>query len=360
MPSWIHQRRGDMVNDPASRNVSTTSSTPIMQALAARIRSQPGGNTAPIVRSEKGQLPMLHVPHTFQNNFVAVVGEFVGTFMFLFFAFAGGQVSNTPKPAEGAAPNTSNLLYLSLSFGFSLLVNVWTFYRVTGGLFNPVVTLALCLCGGMHPVRGVLVFASQIIAGIASAGVVSCLFPGPLSVGTRLGGGTSISQGLFIEMFLTAHLVFVVIMLAVVKQKSTFLAPVGIGLVLFVNQLVGTYYTGCALNPARALGPDVINRSFPGYHWIYWVGPLLGSLLASGFYGFLCIFHYETVNPGQDFNQWEAAAGPGPWHEVINEHSGASNHSHLSGDQPTLHQDNVGNTGSDSGPADKEYGNEQV
>ncbi|GMF79029.1 unnamed protein product [Aspergillus oryzae] len=139
MPSWIHQRRGDMVNDPASRNVSTTSSTPIMQALAARIRSQPGGNTAPIVRSEKGQLPMLHVPHTFQNTFVAVVGEFVGTFMFLFFAFAGGQVSNTPKPAEGAAPNTSNLLYLSLSFGFSLLVNVWTFYRVTGGLFNPVV-----------------------------------------------------------------------------------------------------------------------------------------------------------------------------------------------------------------------------
>ena len=106
---------------------------------------------------------------------------------------------------------------------------------------KPQVTLALCLCGGMHPVRGVLVFASQIIAGIASAGVVSCLFPGPLSVGTRLGGGTSISQGLFIEMFLTAHLVFVVIMLAVVKQKSTFLAPVGIGLVLFVNQLVGLY-----------------------------------------------------------------------------------------------------------------------
>ncbi|KAE8342026.1 hypothetical protein BDV24DRAFT_131204 [Aspergillus arachidicola] len=360
MPSWIHQRRGDVVNNTAPRNMSTTSSTPIIQDLAARIRGQPGGNTAPIFRSEKGQLPMLHVPHTFQNNFVAVVGEFVGTFMFLFFAFAGGQVSNTPKPAEGAPPNTSNLLYLSLSFGFSLLVNVWTFYRVTGGLFNPVVTLALCLCGGMHPVRGVLVFASQIIAGIAAAGVVSCLFPGPLSVGTRLGGGTSISQGLFIEMFLTAHLVFVVIMLAIVKQKSTFLAPVGIGLVLFVNQLVGTYYTGCALNPARALGPDVINRSFPGYHWIYWVGPLLGSLLASGFYGFLSIFHYETVNPGQDFNQWEAAAGPGPWHEVVNEHSGAPNHSHLPVDQPTLHQDNAANTGSDSGPADKEYGNEQV
>ena len=139
MPSWIHQRRNETADNTASTSHSTMPNTPLMQSLAARIRHQPGGNTAPIVRSEKGQLPMLHVPHTFQNNFVAVVGEFVGTFMFLFFAFAGGQVSNTPKPAEGAPPNTSNLLYLSLSFGFSLLVNVWTFYRVTGGLFNPVV-----------------------------------------------------------------------------------------------------------------------------------------------------------------------------------------------------------------------------
>lgn len=91
----------------------------------------------------------------------------------------------------------------------------------------------------MSPLRGGLVFVSQLVAGIASAGVVSALFPGDLNVGTRLGGGTSISQGLFIEMFLTAQLVLVVIMLAVVKHKSTFLAPVCIGLVFFVTQMIG-------------------------------------------------------------------------------------------------------------------------
>ena len=101
------------------------------------------------------------------------------------------------------------------------------------------VTLALCLVGGLSPLRGVLVFAAQIVAGIASAGVVSALFPGALNVGTRLGGGASISQGLFIEVFLTAQLVFIIIMLAVVKHKSTFLAPVGIGLVFFVTEMVG-------------------------------------------------------------------------------------------------------------------------
>lgn len=71
---------------------------------------------------------------------------------------------------------------------------------------------------------------------------------------------------------------------------------------------VGDYYTGGSLNPARSLGPDVINRHFPDYHWIYWVGPLLGSLLASGFYKVLCLVRWENINPGQDFNEWEAKA----------------------------------------------------
>lgn len=86
---------------------------------------------------QKSQLPMLNLPDSLRNNLIAVVGEFVGTFLFLFFSFAGTQISNTPKPPAGANPNTSNLLYASLSFGFSLVVNVWAFYRVTGGLFNP-------------------------------------------------------------------------------------------------------------------------------------------------------------------------------------------------------------------------------
>ncbi|KGO42290.1 Major intrinsic protein [Penicillium expansum] len=257
--------------------------------------------------STHGQLPMLRLPDQLRHNLLCLIGEFVGTFLFLFFSFAGTQVSNTPMPAPGSPPNTSNLMYSALCFGFALTVNVWAFFRVTGGLFNPAVTLALCLSGGMPPIRGLCVFPAQLVAGIAAAGVVSALFPGPLNCATRLGGGASIAQGLFIEMFLTAQLVLVIIMLAVVKHKSTYLAPVGIGLAFFVAELVGDYYTGGSLNPARSLGPDVINRSFPGYHWIYWVGPLLGSLLASGFYHFLRLVRWERINPGQDYNEEEVA-----------------------------------------------------
>lgn len=69
---------------------------------------------------------------------------------------------------------------------------------------------------------------------------------------------------------------------------------------------LGIYYTGGSLNFARSLGPAVVNHHFPGYFWIYFVGPLLGSLLASGFFYLLNHLRYQTCNPGQDFNELEA------------------------------------------------------
>lgn len=88
-----------------------------------------------------------------RNELVAAAAEFAGTFMFLFFAFGGTQVANQAAVASNAstagqqdnsitqAPDTSVLLYISLIFGFSLMVNVWVFFRVSGGLFNPAVSL---------------------------------------------------------------------------------------------------------------------------------------------------------------------------------------------------------------------------
>ena len=84
-------------------------------------------------------------------------------------------------------------------------------------------------------------FVAQMLGAMASAAVVAALFPGPLAVTTSLNGGTNLAQGLFIEMFLTAQLVFTIIMLAAEKHKSTFLAPVGIGLSLFIAELAGSY-----------------------------------------------------------------------------------------------------------------------
>lgn len=173
------------------------------------------------------------------------------------------------------------------------------------GLFNPAVTLGLVLIGALKPVRAVLIFCAQVLGATSAAAVVYCLFPGDLQVATTLGGSTTIVQGLFIEMFLTAELVFTIIMLAAEKHKGTFLAPIGIGLSLFIAEMTGVYFTGGSLNPARTFGPCVVLHLFPGYHWIYWVGPALGSVIAAGFYHLINILEYETANPGQDFNEKE-------------------------------------------------------
>lgn len=120
--------------------------------------------------------------------------------------------------------------------------------------------MALWLVGGLPTVRCLLVIVAELVAGIAAAGIASALFPGDLNVDTLLGGGTSIAQGVFIEMFLTAQLVLAIIMLAVVKHKGTFLAPLGIGMAFFVTQLCGKRFSGrktscdrsCSLNYRQA------------------------------------------------------------------------------------------------------------
>jgi aquaporin related protein len=136
---------------------------------------------------------------------------------------------------------------------------------------------------------------------MAAAGLVSAMYPGDIAtVNTLLSSETSIVQGVFIEMFLTSLLVYTVLMLAVEKSKDTFIAPVGIGISLFVAELAGVYYTGGSLNPARSFGPAVASRSFPGYHWIYWLGPCMGSGLAAMYYKIIKHLNYEEANPGQD------------------------------------------------------------
>lgn len=150
-------------------------------------------------------------------------------------------------------------------------------------------------------VRGLFLVPAEILGGICAAALVECMLPGQISVvNTELGNSVSVAQGVFIEMFLTSLLIFTIHMLAAEKSKVTFLAPLGIGLALFVAELAGVLYTGGSLNPARSFGPAVVSRTFPTYHWIYWVGPALGAILAAGYYKLNKLLSYEEANPGQD------------------------------------------------------------
>lgn len=89
------------------------------------------GNLEP---SASGKWPV------YRAHLVATSGEFIGTILFLYFAFGGTQVAS--MTTKGAS-SPDGLLYISLSFGMSLAVSAWAFYRISGGLFNPAVRVLL-------------------------------------------------------------------------------------------------------------------------------------------------------------------------------------------------------------------------
>jgi len=248
--------------------------------------------------------PLNSLPKTTRGHVVAVIGEYFGTIAFLFFAFAGTQVANVSSNTNTggtvitttAQKTPQQLLYIALSFGFSLAVFAWTFARISGGLFNPAVTVGMWLIGAIDVVRMVLLFITQILGAITAAALVQALFTGGLNVATTLSETTSIAQGFFIEFILTAQLVFVIFLLAAEKNDAQFVAPVGIGLSLFIAELVGVFWTGGSLNPARSLAPGVITHSFETTQWIYWIAPLCGSFLAVFLYKLIKALEYETIN----------------------------------------------------------------
>lgn len=102
-----------------------------------------------IIQPEYPRQLVSAIPNKIRNHFVAAIGEFVGTFLFLFFAFSATQVANTALKGKNAAqqqsqaadsqhaiadiPDTPTLLYIALAFGFSLAVNAWVFFRISGG-----------------------------------------------------------------------------------------------------------------------------------------------------------------------------------------------------------------------------------
>jgi len=163
------------------------------------------------------------LPRAVKGHIVACVGEFVGTFMFLLFALGGTNVVNTAPPegqnAVDLSANPSKIMYIALVFGMSLAVNAWVFFRISGGLFNPAVTFGMMVVGAVSYVRGALIIVSQVVGGIAASGVVLAMvrssmyeldvrhtltsylqMPNELAVRTELGGGTTVVQGLFIEV----------------------------------------------------------------------------------------------------------------------------------------------------------------
>jgi MIP family channel proteins len=196
--------------------------------------------------------------------------ELLGSFLF----FSIGYLSVAAVGASGGAPG---LLVVPFSFGFGLLAAIFAFGHISGGHFNPAVTIAMVLDGRTTPVDAVGYIASQLIGAIgAGVLVLVAVSQDAVAAGvTKPGSGISDIGALLIEIVATAG--FIAVILASTKRVPS-LAALAIPLTLVAIHFGTATLSGASVNPARSLGSALIGGDLTSI-WIYIVAPVVGAVL---------------------------------------------------------------------------------
>lgn len=198
------------------------------------------------------------------------VAEFVGTFTLIFIGGGAGIVSG------------QDIVAVALANGLAIGVMVSNLGHISGGHFNPAITLAFVASRRIAGLLAVTYWIAQLTGAIAAAAILRWLFKEPafnaaIPGAARVGDG----KGFVIEVILTFFLVWAVWATAV-DPGGAFksIAGLAIGLTITIDVLMGGPLTGAAMNPARAFGPELVGNVW-GEGWIYWLGPIVGALLAA-------------------------------------------------------------------------------
>lgn len=207
------------------------------------------------------------------RNFIA---EFFGTFALVF--IGGGSIMMVQQTGTQAG-----LLPVALAHGIILAVVVSATMNISGGQLNPAVTTALLAARRISATQAGVHIVAQFAGAIAAAMALKFLIPSAVFAATR-GGGQSIAldvtmaQAIGLETIATFFLMFVIYGTAV-KSDAPKLGGFAIGLTIAADILAIGPLTGASMNPARSFGPALAAGVWEG-QVVYWVGPVLGAILA--------------------------------------------------------------------------------
>jgi MIP family channel proteins len=224
--------------------------------------------------------------------------EFVGTFTLIFIG-AGSILALTTLFLPAITSTESQGVYggltlVSVAFahGLAIAVMVSALGHISGGHFNPAVTMGFVVTRRIAGQLAVVYWSMQLAGATAAAALLRWFFSERARQLTNLGapgigGGVNHWQALVIELILTFFLVWVVFATAV-DPGGTFksIAGLAIGLTITLDILMGGPLTGAAMNPARAFGPELVGRYWHDA-WVWYAGPLVGGALAALAYEWL-------------------------------------------------------------------------
>jgi aquaporin Z len=215
--------------------------------------------------------------------------EVIGTF-WLTFAGCGSAVIAAGFPQVGIG-----LLGVALAFGLTVVTMAYAVGHISGGHFNPAVTIGLA-AGGRFPasqVPGYIV--SQVIGGIAAAAVLYFIASGAPGFDVAKGfasngygehspGKYGLGAAFVMEFVMTAVFLFVIFG-ATSKQAPVGFAPLAIGLALVLIHLVSIPVTNTSVNPARSTGPALFVGGWAiSQLWLFWLAPILGGIFGGVLY----------------------------------------------------------------------------
>jgi aquaporin Z len=218
--------------------------------------------------------------------------EFLGTF-WLVFGGCGSAVLAAAFPEVGIG-----LLGVSLAFGLTVLTMAYAVGHISGGHFNPAVTLGLWV-GGRFPAGEILPYwVVQVIGAISAAAVLYVIASGQPEFSLSSGfaangfgenspGGYSITAALMAEIVLTFF--FLLIIMGVTdKRAPAGFAPLAIGLALTLIHLISIPVTNTSVNPARSTGQALFVGDWAlAQLWLFWVAPLIGGAIGGLAYRWL-------------------------------------------------------------------------
>ena len=211
--------------------------------------------------------------------------EFLGTF-WLVFGGCGSAVLAAGIPNLGIG-----FLGVSLAFGLTVVTMAYAVGHISGGHFNPAVTLGLWAGGKFEAKQIVPYWLAQVLGAIAASGVLYVIASGipsfSLSNGFASNGfgehspmGYSMTSALLVEVVLTFFFLFVILGVTDAKAPAGF-APLAIGLALVLIHLISIPVTNTSVNPARSTGPALFAGGWALTQlWLFWLAPLLGGLIA--------------------------------------------------------------------------------
>ena len=197
--------------------------------------------------------------------------EGIGTFILVFI----GGLSVISANVVGISP----LVIAPWGFGLGLLIAIYAVGHISGGHYNPAVTVAMLLDKRLSSKDAVGYIIAQFLGGTVAAVAMLPVNGVSMVATTQNAFSGSSSSALFLEIILTALFVLVIM---VVSKGNPSQAPIVISLSLVAMHFAGIPLSGASLNPARTFGPAVIG-SPTGHLWVYFVGPILGALVAYAF-----------------------------------------------------------------------------